>query len=170
MKNQVIIKLEHAESIQSIRDELEPLIDNIHDLSDNEVLQKYFKVGAVVKIFPFLRHSSDLDLYYLLIDALPLPSDHHHIQSEQHNFFYSVYSIPNDPFYTSQGSWNQSYDDLWALKNLEVEPAWEITKGQGVTVAVVDTGIRLDHPELSPNMWINPGEIPDNFIDDDQNG
>ncbi|UCD16744.1 MAG: S8 family serine peptidase, partial [Candidatus Zixiibacteriota bacterium] len=37
-------------------------------------------------------------------------------------------------------------------------------------VAIVDTGIDMDHPELAGRIWINPGEIADNDIDDDHNG
>ncbi len=39
-----------------------------------------------------------------------------------------------------------------------------------VVVAIVDTGVDWDHPDLASNMWNNPGEIPDNGIDDDHNG
>lgn len=37
-------------------------------------------------------------------------------------------------------------------------------------VAIIDTGVDTDHPDLAANMWINPGEIADNGIDDDHNG
>lgn len=39
-----------------------------------------------------------------------------------------------------------------------------------VTVAVVDTGVELTHPELSRQLWTNPGEVAGNGIDDDRNG
>jgi len=39
-----------------------------------------------------------------------------------------------------------------------------------VVVAVIDTGCDLDHPDLADNIWTNPGEIPDNGLDDDHNG
>ncbi len=42
--------------------------------------------------------------------------------------------------------------------------------GQGVTVAVVDSGIDLNHPDLVSSLYVNPGEIPGNNIDDDGNG
>ncbi|NJD04665.1 MAG: hypothetical protein FIA99_19170 [Ruminiclostridium sp.] len=50
-------------------------------------------------------------------------------------------------------------------------PAWEITKGSpNVIVGVLDTGIDISHKELSANIYVNTGEIPDNGKDDDGNG
>jgi subtilisin family serine protease len=48
--------------------------------------------------------------------------------------------------------------------------AWQQTVGGNVTVAVIDSGIDLDHPDLAANLWTNPGEIPGNGADDDGNG
>lgn len=39
-----------------------------------------------------------------------------------------------------------------------------------VVVAVIDTGVDHRHEDLAPNMWVNSGEIPNNGMDDDQNG
>lgn len=52
--------------------------------------------------------------------------------------------------------------------------AWGIEtgkpNGQGPVVAVIDSGVDPNHPDLAANMWTNPGEIPGNGIDDDRNG
>ncbi|HEY6886824.1 MAG TPA: S8 family serine peptidase [Solirubrobacter sp.] len=48
--------------------------------------------------------------------------------------------------------------------------AWQVSQGAGVIVAVIDSGARLDHPDLAPNIWTNFAEIPGNGIDDDNNG
>ncbi len=39
-----------------------------------------------------------------------------------------------------------------------------------VTVAIIDTGVDIAHPALTKHIWTNPGELPDNGIDDDGNG
>jgi subtilisin family serine protease len=43
-------------------------------------------------------------------------------------------------------------------------------KGEAVIVAVIDSGVDIDHPELKEAIWVNDDEIPNNRIDDDQNG
>jgi subtilisin family serine protease len=42
--------------------------------------------------------------------------------------------------------------------------------GQGVTVAVIDSGVMQGHPDLNDNIWLNVGEIANDGIDNDNNG
>ncbi len=89
-------------------------------------------------------------------------------------------SEPNDPFFASQGSWNQAFGDLWGLHRVRAPEAWSTTRGEGIIVAVVDTGLDYQHPDIAENVWINPGEDLNgngrvdpnewNGIDDDGNG
>lgn len=76
---------------------------------------------------------------------------------------------PNDPYFGSQASWGQAFDDLWGLKITEAAPAWDLNRGAGVVVAVIDSGVYA-HPDLQANLWTNTAEIAGNGIDDDNNG
>lgn len=65
--------------------------------------------------------------------------------------------VPNDPYLQSAGSWGQPYDDLWGLKKIDAPRAWEISQGEGVLVAVVDTGVDYTHPDIADNVARRPG-------------
>jgi subtilisin family serine protease len=77
---------------------------------------------------------------------------------------------PNDPFYASSQTWGQSYPDLWGLYVTNAATAWNTSTGTATVVAVVDTGVDLTLPDLAANLWVNPGEVAGNGIDDDGNG
>src|SRR5262249_29737739 len=66
--------------------------------------------------------------------------------------------IPNDPYLSSRGAWGQPYEDLWGILRVRAPEAWDRTRGEGITVAVVDSGIDTSHPDLAANLWVNPGE------------
>lgn len=48
--------------------------------------------------------------------------------------------------------------------------AWKAADGDGAVLAVVDDGLDLGHPDVVPNLWTNPNEVPGNGVDDDSNG
>ena len=55
--------------------------------------------------------------------------------------------------------------------DIRAAEAWcRATDCSGKIIAVVDTGVAYKHPDLRDNMWVNPGETPGNYVDDDNNG
>jgi thermitase len=77
------------------------------------------------------------------------------------NYLYQAVREPNDARYNEQ----------WAWPKIEAPTAWDIlTSSPEIVVAVIDTGVDYEHPDLAVNMWQNEGEIPGNGTDDDNNG
>ncbi len=59
----------------------------------------------------------------------------------------------------------------WGLGDVRAGDAWQTTTGSDeVVVASIDTGVDVLHQDLAANMWHNPGEVPGNGVDDDNNG
>lgn len=61
--------------------------------------------------------------------------------------------VPNDPDYP---------DLMWGMQKINCEPAWDVAKGNGVKIGIIDTGIRFsgespDHEDLSANVFLPSG-------------
>ena len=88
------------------------------------------------------------------------------------NFIYQLATTPNDA----------RFGELWGLNNsgqsggvadadINAPEAWSITTGSSnVFIGSIDTGFDYNHQDLAANIWVNPGEIPGNGIDDDGDG
>ena len=81
-------------------------------------------------------------------------------------------ALTDDPYLHSSNSWGQGYQDLWGHHLIGVGDAWDSATGDGVLVAVIDSGLDSTHEDFagSGKVWIHPGEIPSNGVDDDGNG
>ena len=85
--------------------------------------------------------------------------------------------IPNDPIFSLQWNLlNTGGNGGIVDTDIDMELAWDITtggltpEGDTIVIAVVDDGIDLNHEDLQANLWKNHKEIPNNGIDDDNNG
>lgn len=81
-------------------------------------------------------------------------------------------TFPNDPsFGQLYGLHNTGQTGGTSGADIDAPEAWDIFTGDGsVIIAGIDTGIDYNHEDLAANMWVNPGEIPGNGVDDDGNG
>lgn len=76
---------------------------------------------------------------------------------------------PCDPFVEICDPW--TLVDQWGLFKVEAEAGWIVQRGSpDVVIAILDSGVDLDHDDLWAKVWTNPGEISGNGIDDDNNG
>lgn len=83
------------------------------------------------------------------------------------NYTFTLDAVPNDPYYATTAPTQAPY-----LNRLEMPAAWDYTTGgPDIIIAVLDTGVKLTHPDLSAGIWQNPAESSGVAgIDDDGNG
>lgn len=80
------------------------------------------------------------------------------------DFRVNLAATPNDPLYASQWPFSSS------IGRIDASQAWNYGTSSSLVVAVIDTGIDFNHPDLAANIWSNSREITGNGIDDDGNG
>jgi serine protease len=97
-----------------------------------------------------------------------------------------IYELPEVQGKTSANPNDVGFDRLYGLHNegqtggtpdadIDAPQAWAIQRGldqnhNGPIIAVIDTGVDYNHPDLKANMWRNPGEVAGDGIDNDGNG
>ncbi len=86
-------------------------------------------------------------------------------------------NFPNDTDFNRQWSlYNTGQNGGMNDADIDAELAWDLTtggvnsNGDTIVICVIDGGIDKNHEDLADNMWVNHNEIPDNGIDDDNNG
>lgn len=164
---------EYQEYLQRIEKEREALQKQIQEQEEfiNKLEQRQKRAPEAIT-------PPDLEKIYLLKakEGAPVPlmavdyGRHPAVQYAEPNYIMKAQMVPNDPYYSSSGSWGQGYADMWGLKMIQPESAWDISQGNGVVVAVVDSGVDYNHEDISANIWANSVEMPGNGVDDDANG
>lgn len=140
---------------------------------DSKLLKTLGSVGLVSSKLLFVSRSSkkETELEKILVIKYSSDTDpqtlaskiklHESVEWAEPKYVYAVAYVPNDPFYSSQ----------YALQKIKAADAWNITTGDtSIAIGIIDTGVDWDHPDLAANIWRNWNEVPDNGIDDDNNG
>lgn len=141
---QIIIKVKNTDEINKL--DLTSL-----GLQRIETPANIIKRGIIVTRIP---EDVDFDSKLLKLQAHPL------FQSVEPNFLVTATAIPNDP----------SFNKQWYLSHINMPSAWDLYQGNSdIIVAVLDTGVNYNHPDLRDKMWSNSAET-ENGIDDDFNG
>jgi serine protease len=114
------------------------VIDFREDIGAAQIEQQVQTLAQQFQVAPRLNSAFSLaDHIFViqgdkkLLEQLRRSPLHKYAESIEPDYIYRAYAIPNDPDYSKQ----------WNLNSIKVESAWDDTKGKGVTVAVIDTGI-----------------------------
>ncbi|MBN2028606.1 S8 family serine peptidase [bacterium] len=154
---------------------LKPPTGNLERSSLMGTLVSQYGVEQVEQLFPYQKYQSsaerevhDLSRIYRL--TVPQSSDVEKICAELNTrsdmeyaepvYLHQTEEIPNDTYYNYQQH----------LPQIAAEQAWDVAKGDtSIVIAIIDTGVDWDHPDLAENVWINHGEMLDG-TDTDDNG
>jgi subtilisin family serine protease len=129
------------------------------------------EAAALLPPMSFLSSEDDLGLsriYRLqlppgrdVLQAVAALSADPNVEYAEPDYIAQAAVVPNDPLLPGQ----------WGLAKINATAAWDVVTGTAtVVIAAVDSGIDLYHSDLIPKLWVNPGEIPGNGLDDDNNG
>ena len=134
---------------------------------DAEKIQPLSKIAMGNDAFYRVRINPDADI----VEARDEISLRPEVEYAEFNYICNFASTPNDPFYNQK----------WDLVRMNVPSAWDIADGSmDVIVAVIDTGVDLDHPDLAnrvmdgsdfvPGGDEHGGEVPGDGIDNNLDG
>ena len=145
------------------------IVETHHDLTDlmSELFpteNQTFKQTKLSKVLPYylVEPSQDSDAK----EVLATLKKSNKVNHAAYNIKTEKRLRPNDDFFSDQ----------LAFEIIKAEEAWNIStgglapNGQEIVVAVIDDGFDLSHQDLVDNLWVNPGEIPNDGEDNDNNG
>lgn len=104
-------------------------------------------------------------------NALSILNQNPAIEYIEPNYLVSIAQVPNDPQFSQQYALDNQ-GQMGGLVNADIDAtlAWDIHTGNDVIIAIIDSGVDYNHPDLAANIWVNSNEIPGNGFDDDNNG
>ncbi|MGB0839531.1 MAG: S8 family peptidase, partial [Chitinophagales bacterium] len=145
--------------------------DSIHrhdkTLLDTHPLEKQIKQYGIYDIQPAFKLKALSDIYLVQFSANETRANL--IQSLQKLRF--VRYAEGVPIHRTQLIPNDLNTNQWHLEKINAPQAWDLNMGNSdVVIAIVDDAVLLNHEDLENQIWENTAEIPNNGVDDDENG
>lgn len=138
----------------------------LHSASGNRVLKQYPAMGGLQTLQ--LPRGADVRRTIAHYQQSGL------VEFAEPDYWAFLAATPNDPRFADGSLWhlhNTGQSGGVADADIDGPEAWDTFRAaSNIVVAIVDTGIRYTHQDLAANMWVNPGEIARNGVDDDGNG
>lgn len=134
---------------------IEVQANEINDLNyiEDELLIK-FKGNEKIHLF---KYEQGTNIKNIINEYTDSPK----IEYIEPNYKFKMSAIPNDQYYYNQ----------WYLPQVNLPQVWDtINEVPEITIAILDSGVDYDHPDLANNIWINSNEVPGDGIDNDYNG
>ncbi len=129
-----------------------------------KVVEEYEKTGEVEYAEPnYIIHAPQVQVDVIPNNLLFAPKTYSKQAATTPNdtYFFRQWALYNDGSFTfNLPPPKPSFSGAVAGADIDMERAWDIEKGNSsIIVAVIDTGIKMDHPELTGRMWVNPGNV-----------
>lgn len=150
------------------KNRIEYLSDSLEDfsLTTTSSNNNFSKVGELL-----VKYKNDNQIYKIIVDQ---EVNLYQIRDEYLANNKNIKIIePNYLYYRSASLPPLSdYQPQWFLERIGAPTAWNVSGGgnEEIVVAVLDSGVDIDHPDLKESIWINKKEISGNGIDNDGNG
>jgi len=142
-----------------------------------EILQEIDPVGKNSANVARIRVPAGSDLTAMAQEYQKLPG----VLTAEPNYILKKAAVSNDTNYVNGQLWGMYSDDSPApyggtgttnTFGSGAEEAWgnNYTGSSNVVIGIIDEGIDPSHPDLQQNIWVNPGEIANDGLDNDGNG
>ena len=167
VKGDVLVQIERRADIQTVVNRINENSEVTLNLKVDDLVVKRMNIW-LLKHDPQI--SVDQALHTINRDEEILVAQRNHIVRER-------ITIPNDPEFGDQWQYlNNGINGQVAGADIDAPEAWDTVTGglsamgDTIVICVVDDGININHADFAGNMWVNKFEIPNNNIDDDNNG
>ncbi|KJU86306.1 peptidase S8/S53 subtilisin kexin sedolisin [Candidatus Magnetobacterium bavaricum] len=146
-----------------------------NDITSTRSLTVHRAIGTkVVKSYTLVKNLELVTLPSSLSvpDAIKQYMQHADVQYAEPNYYAQGLDVsPNDPYFSQQWAlYNTGQKNGTPGADIKAYKAWDVTKGdKNIIVAVLDTGVDYNHPDLGGNIWNNTRETFDG-LDNDNNG
>jgi serine protease len=130
-------------------------------------------ISREMKYYHLVYQNPDIEEYKFLYAIIEHPA----VVTGQLNYLLELRKTPNDSLFNLQWQYvNDGSNGGVPDADIDMDLAWDITtggetiNGDEIVIAIVDDGFQVNHPDFGDNLWQNINEIPNNNLDDDNNG